>query len=64
VAVLSLDLQRGRIALSMKSGAGTGAPRSGEKTSGQAKASGKKPKDDKKPARFANNPFYDAFSKK
>jgi protein Tex len=64
VAVLSLDLQRGRIALSMKSGAGTGAPRREEKTGGETKAAGKKPKDDRKPAKFANNPFYDAFSKK
>ncbi len=64
VAVLSLDLQRRRIALSMKSGAGAGVPRREEKTGGQAKASGMKPKDDKKPARFANSPFSDAFSKK
>jgi uncharacterized protein len=63
VTVVDLDLPRRRIALSMKTGAGAEFPRGKEKTGGQTKAADSKPKDDRKPEKFTNNPFYEAFKK-
>jgi protein Tex len=64
VNVLSLDLPRRRIALSMKTGAGAEIPRRKEKLSRETKAPDRKPKGDKKNAKFANTPFYEALRKK
>ena len=70
VNVLEVDLQRKRIALSMKSGAAA-TPEAQRQKAGEIKSSAApdKKKDrerekEKRPARFSNNPFYDAFRKK
>jgi len=72
VSVLEVDLQRRRISLSLKSRGPEGRKREDEK---EARKNGapevKGPKtgdraemDRKKPSRFANNPFYEAFMKR
>ena len=65
VTVLDVDLKRKRISLSMKSGQSKAeAPRRSEDT-GKAPVAGiKRDRSEKKPVRFTNNPFYEAFSKK
>jgi uncharacterized protein len=65
VTVLNVDLQRKRISLSMKSGQ-TGAEATAKKEDVKPipKVVTKRDKTDKKPKRFVNNPFYDAFRKK
>ncbi|MDA8089672.1 MAG: Tex family protein [Nitrospiraceae bacterium] len=77
VTVLDVDIQRKRIALSMRGG-GQSRPEEKEER-GKEKEKGKNPRADhgnkraagatngrpeKKPVRFSNNPFYDAFRKK
>ncbi|MDA8432463.1 MAG: Tex family protein [Nitrospiraceae bacterium] len=64
VTVLAVDLQRRRIQLSMKAGAKAEASRSGDRTAKETKAADRRPKEEKKPPKFANNPFYEAFKKK
>jgi uncharacterized protein len=65
VTVLDVDLQRKRISLSMKSGrAGTEATAKKQDVKPTLKTVTKRDKDDKKPKRFVNNPFYEAFRKK
>ena len=65
VTVLEVDLQRKRIALSMKSGQSK-AERTQKRK--QAVAAPQeaiiKDRGEKKPLRFSNNPFYEAFKKK
>jgi uncharacterized protein len=65
VTVLNVDLQRKRISLSMKSGQ-TGAKATAKKEDVKPipKVVTKRDKTDKKPKRFVNNPFYEAFRKK
>jgi uncharacterized protein len=66
VTVLDVDLQRKRISLSMKSG----QPRAGSRNKKEEvratsqKTEKRRDKEERKPPRFANNPFYDAFKKK
>ena len=61
VNVLDVDLQRKRIALSMKNNAASEAPR---QKAGEEKPSPVPDKKKGRPARFSNTPFYDAFKKK
>ena len=65
VTVLTVDLARRRIALSMKSGQAKaeGSPVKQEMKPVPKKET-KRDRDEKKPERFTNNPFYDAFKKK
>jgi len=66
VTVLEVDLQRRRISLSMK----TGMPKAEAPTAKDEARPAPKPKapergrKEKKPERFSNNPFYEAFRKK
>jgi uncharacterized protein len=65
VTVLDLDLARKRIALSMKSGqARTEAPAGREERSARGRDIVRREKKEKRPEKFANSPFYDAFKKK
>ncbi len=65
VTVLEVDLQRKRIALSMKTGqVQAKTPRKKEEKKAAPKGGKKSDKNKKPPARFANNPFYEAFRKK
>ncbi|MDA8174656.1 MAG: Tex family protein [Nitrospiraceae bacterium] len=71
VNVLEVDLQRKRIALSMKSGAAAAPEALGQKaTEVQSSPGTKKGRQErekeagKRPARFSNTPFLDAFKKK
>jgi uncharacterized protein len=65
VTVLNVDLQRRRIALSMKTGqTGAEATTKKEDVKPDLKAVTKHEKDDKKTKRFVNNPFYNAFRRK
>jgi uncharacterized protein len=64
VTVLELDIPRRRIALSMKTGAGPEILRGKKETGGEKKGLDKKRKDEKKPEKFSNNPFREAFTKK
>jgi protein Tex len=67
VTVLTVDLQRKRIALSMKSGQPKvdGAPKEAvKKSERQEQLKEKKEQEENRPQRFVNNPFIDAFKKK
>jgi len=66
VTVMDVDLQRRRISLSMKSGRpGTESGSKKEEIRATPQRTEKRrDKEDRKPQRFANNPFYDAFKKK
>ncbi len=64
VTVLDIDLARRRIALSMKTGDKSEAPRRKERTTVPTKAADRKPKEEKESRKFANNPFYEAFKKR
>jgi uncharacterized protein len=69
VTVLGVDLQRKRISLSMKSGQAEDRNNEREKEvqkpgSAEVKKAGAKHDRDKKPSRYAGNPFYEAFRKK
>ncbi|MDA8325762.1 MAG: Tex family protein [Nitrospiraceae bacterium] len=66
VTVLDVDLRRKRISLSMKRGgqSKTEAPRKTEGMKTAPAAETKRDRYEKRPARFTNNPFYDAFGKK
>ncbi|GBE37411.1 30S ribosomal protein S1 [bacterium BMS3Bbin07] len=65
VTVLSVDLQRKRISLSMKNGqSGTAAPRKKQEVKVAPKAVTKREKKEETPRRFSNNPFYEALRKK
>ena len=75
VNVLEVDLQRKRIALSMKSGAAP-TPEAPRQKAAEVKTSpapgtgkdrqerGREKEKEKRPARFSNTPFYDAFKKR
>ncbi|SPQ02111.1 conserved hypothetical protein [Candidatus Sulfobium mesophilum] len=65
VTVLDLDIARKRIALSMKSGQSkTEAPTGRKEGDAKGRDVAQKEKKEKRPERFANNPFYDALRKK
>ncbi|MGE5301560.1 MAG: Tex family protein [Acidobacteriota bacterium] len=65
VTVLEVDLQRKRIALSMKSGQSkTERPQKRKEAVAAPKEAIKRYREEKKPLRFSNNPFYEAFKKK
>ncbi len=65
VTVLEVDLQRKRIALSMKSGqAKTERPQKRKEAVAAPREAIKRDRREKKPLRFSNNPFYEAFKKK
>ncbi len=65
VTVLNVDLQRKRIALSMKNGeSGIKAPRKKQEVRAAPKTVTKREKKEKPPGRISNNPFYEAFTKK
>ncbi len=66
VTVLDVDLRRKRISLSMKCGgqSKTESPRKTEGMKTAPAAETKRDRYEKRPARFTNNPFYDAFGKK
>lgn len=64
VTVLDVDLQRKRIALSMKSGQDK-TERPPKRNESMAAPKGiKRNREEMKPPRFSNNPFYEAFRKK
>ncbi|HYQ59971.1 MAG TPA: helix-hairpin-helix domain-containing protein, partial [Desulfatiglandales bacterium] len=66
VTVMDVDLQRRRISLSMKSerpGTESGSKKEVIRATPQ-RTENRRVKEDRKPQRFANNPFYDAFKKK
>lgn len=65
VTVLEVDLPRKRISLSMKSG--QTQPEKGrvkQEVKAVPRPAAKREKEERKPARFANNPFYEALRKK
>jgi len=65
VNVLDVDLRRKRIALSMKRGQSkTEVPHKTEEIKTAAAVGIKRDRSEKRPVRFTNNPFYDAFMKK
>ncbi|MDA8087951.1 MAG: Tex family protein [Nitrospiraceae bacterium] len=68
VTVLDVDLRRKRISLSMKSAGQSGTqapPRTDGPKKGPAPEPGRgRPEKEKRPARFSNTPFLDAFGKK
>ncbi len=65
VNVLDVDLQRKRISLSMKNGQSKAeVPRKTEDTKKAPMAGINRDRSEKRPVRFTNNPFYEAFSKK
>lgn len=65
VTVLEVDLQRKRIALSMKSGqSNTERPQKRREAAAAPREAIKRDRGEKKPLRFSNNPFYEAFKKK
>jgi protein Tex len=65
VTVLDLDLVRKRIALSMKSGQTRAeAPAGREERHAKGRDIVQREKKEKRPEKFANSPFYDAFKKK
>ncbi len=63
VTVLDVDLQRRRVALSMKSGQKTGGPEKRNEVVTAPQAT-KKDRVETKLPRFLNNPFYEALKKK
>ncbi len=65
VTVVAVDLQRRRIALSMKSGQKKAeSPRKRTESAAAPREPMKKDGTEKRPPRFSNNPFYEAFKKK
>ncbi len=65
VNVIDVDLQRKRISLSMKGGQSkTEVPRKTEDTKTALAVGIKRGGSEKRPVRFVNNPFYDAFVRK
>lgn len=67
VTVLNVDLQRKRISLSMKNrqaGPDEKPKEAEKKMEDNAAHRGKKEKEESRPQRFANNPFYEALKKK
>jgi len=64
VTVVAVDLPRKRIALSMKSGQKKAERPQKKEEAAAARPTIKKDSGEKKPQRFSNNPFYEAFKKK